>query len=217
MVVEMKTSNQRNHCQRLKLHFNEGKLFKAAPRLLLRFALRLFAGTFLVAMSGVTASAAAPPKAEEERKSTELPEPFNPAKCKHGDKKYVYWAAGDQVFRFKFDPAVPLRSTAEFGLTGVRLNAKREVPPAPDPTETEGCYLNPMRADGVPYMDKFDAQLFQAIVGRKLQTNLSPIRGFFAVPKNWDVSLNVGQRQWERVQHTCWMRTEPVRNFVCEA
>ena len=163
-------------------------------------------GAALLVASGAMAQVAQPLAPEAKRSHADLPESFNPSRCKHGDKRYVYWAAGDQVFRFKFDPAVPLRSTAESELTGVRLNAKREVPPAPDPTETEGCYRNPLRAGVVPYMDKFDAQLFQSIVGRKLQTSFWAIRELQAVPKNWDASLNLGQLHWQRVQHTCWMR-----------
>lgn len=79
--------------------------------------------------------------------------PFNPTSCKTGDKKYVYWAAKDQVFRFKFDPKEPLYPRG-WWVNDTRLSShwQKEVPPAPMPTEPEGCYGNPLRAGLVPYM-----------------------------------------------------------------
>ena len=76
---------------------------------------------------------------------------------KHGDKKYVYWAAGEQVFRFRFDPAIPLRPLSVYReVAGMHLKAAEEIPPPSDPKELEGCYLNPFRAGNVPYMREFE-------------------------------------------------------------
>ena len=96
------------------------------------------------------------------------PPPFDPATCKEGDKKYVYWAARDQVFRFKYDPKEPLYPLPESQAVGTTLDAKKEVPPAPVPSEPEGCYGNPLRAFSVPYMKTFDAALFRKLMGRDL-------------------------------------------------
>jgi len=96
------------------------------------------------------------------------PPPFDPATCKAGDKNYVYWAARDQVFRFQYNPKEPLYPLPESQAVGTTLKAKREVPPAPVPSEPEGCYGNPLRAFSVPYMQTFVGSLFRKIVGRDL-------------------------------------------------
>jgi hypothetical protein len=181
---------------------------------LLPIPLRIAAGALALFASNSVVMAAAPAQPEAKPSPTDLPEPFNPARCEHGDKKYVYWAAGDQVFRFKFDPMVPLRSTAESELTGVRLNAKRDVPAAPDPTEVEGCFGNPMRAGAVPYMDQYSAALFKSVVGRKLKSNNAILRGFMAVPRDFDLHLPVGKVLWQRVQKDCWLRTPGVHECL---
>ena len=105
------------------------------------------------------------------------PPPFDPVNCKAGDKKYVYWAARDQVFRFKYDPKETLYPLPESQAVGTTLKAKKEVPPAPVPSEPEGCYGNPLRAFSMPYMQTFVGSLFRKVVGRDLG---SAEGGFFA-------------------------------------
>ena len=93
---------------------------------------------------------------------------FNPVNCKTGDKKYVYWAAKDQVFRFKFDPKEPLYPRG-WWVNDARLASawQKVVPPAPMPTEPEGCFGNPLRAGEVPYMNTVAEVEFFRLFGRK--------------------------------------------------
>ena len=93
----------------------------------------------------------------------------DPAKCKPGHGNYVYWAAGDQVFRFKFDPDEPLHPTPDKNEWGnPQVSGREDVPSAPVPSEPMGCYGNPLRAGEVPYVYSFDKRLSNNIFGRKL-------------------------------------------------
>jgi len=94
-------------------------------------------------------------------------EPVNPDRCKSGKKGYIYWAAREHVFAFRFDPTKPVypRSGNPNVVTDVF------IPPAPDPTEPEGCYGNPLRGSDMPYMWDHSAQLFEKMAGRRIQTD----------------------------------------------
>jgi hypothetical protein len=133
--------------------------------------------------------------------------PFNPASCKTGDKKYVYWAAKDQVFRFKFDPKEPLYPRG-WWVNDARLssNWQKEVPPAPMPTEPEGCYGNPLRAGIVPYMQTMAEDELLRLFGRQPKIERSH-SGFFSNSNvtAWNISsesstvnLLVGKDCWQR-------------------
>lgn len=137
-----------------------------------------------------------------------LTDPVNPARCKTGNKAYVYWAAKDQVFRFKYDPKKPLYPFAEKETTGIALEAKLEVPAAPNPSEPEGCYGNPLRAMQVPYMDAFDAQLFQQLAGRKLEFGVRK-RGFYALPTNY-YKFNLEESLFLKSKN-CWQRLSGIQ------
>lgn len=111
------------------------------------------------------------PRANAQRISQEYigtSKPFNPSSCNTGDKKYVYWAAKDQVFRFKFDPKEPLYPRG-WWVNDARLASawQKVVPPAPMPTEAEGCFGNPLRAGEVPYMNTMAEVEFFRLFGRK--------------------------------------------------
>ena len=68
----------------------------------------------------------------------------DPTKCKSGDSKDIYWAAGDKVFRFKFDPNEPLHPLPDKNEWGnVQVSGGEDVPAAPMPSEPLGCYGNP--------------------------------------------------------------------------
>ena len=113
----------------------------------------------------------AAPTANAQRMSQEYigtSKPFNPVSCKTGDKKYVYWAAKDQVFRFKFDPKEPLYPRG-WWVNDARLASswQKVVPPAPMPMEPEGCFGNPLRAGEVPYMNAMAEVEFFRLFGRK--------------------------------------------------
>ncbi len=93
-------------------------------------------------------------------------EPVNPDRCKNGKgrKGYIYWAAGDQTFAFRFNAAIPL-----YPRIGNPLMMPDEfIPPAPEPSEPEGCYGNPLRGSGVPYMWDYSVTTFEKLMGRTL-------------------------------------------------
>ncbi len=133
-------------------------------------ALRLSAfGLTFAAWSALACLFVAAPNANAQRISQEYigaSKPFNPSSCKTGDKKYVYWAAKDQVFRFKFDPKMPLypRGWWEHEIRPPS-HWQKEVPPAPMPSEPEGCFGNPLRAGMVPYMQVIDEAEFLKLFG----------------------------------------------------
>lgn len=111
---------------------------------------------------------------------------FHPARCKGGDRRFVYWAAGDQVFRFRFDPKLPLHARApQDGRDGQRVMGIEHIPPAPDAREPEGCLRNPLRGGAVPYMREHAQDLFRRLAGRELDLR-TPDRflghGYFALP-----------------------------------
>jgi hypothetical protein len=145
--------------------------------------------------------------------AAELSPPVNPAKCKTGDKAYVYWAAKDQVFRFKYDPALPIHPYPESLLTrGMHFDARQEIPPAPDPSEPLGCYGNPLRALQIPYMAAFDAELFQKLAGRKLDRLTAGPRGFYALPTNFYANGDDGKLF--RGSKDCWQRSSGVHECL---
>lgn len=117
-----------------------------------------------------------PPKPRTSRPATSAPpvkygerpngNPFNPERCKTGKKGYVYWAARDQVFKFRYDPTKPVYPrTGNPNVVGME-----DIPPAPVPSEPEGCYGNPLRGGGVPYMRHHGAELFHDLTGREINT-----------------------------------------------
>lgn len=100
-------------------------------------------------------------------KDASEPKPFDPARCKGGEKGYVYWAARDQVFKFRFDPVLPIYPRlGQVSTPGDAVAAgMTEIPPAPDPSAPEGCYSNPLRGGSVPYMNDFSDKLFLTTFG----------------------------------------------------
>jgi hypothetical protein len=110
------------------------------------------------------------------------PKPFDPARCKGGEKGYVYWAARDQVFKFRFDPALPIYPRLGQGSTPGDAVAKgmTEIPPAPDPLAPEGCYGNPLRGSSVPYMEEFSDKLFLTTFGVAKERRISFGNGYSA-------------------------------------
>ena len=143
----------------------------------------------------------------------ELSPPVNPAHCKTGNKAYVYWAAKDQVFRFKYDPALPIHPYPERLLTiGIHFDARQEIPPAPIPSEPLGCYGNPLRALQIPYMDAFEAELFQKLWRRNLVRRAAHISGFDALPTNYyEFSL---QERLFRKSTDCWQRPSGIHECL---
>ena len=100
-------------------------------------------------------------------KEAPQPKPFDPTLCKGGENGYVYWAARDQVFKFRFDPALPLYPRlGRIVMRGEVVAAgMTEIPPAPDPSAPEGCFGNPLRGRSVPYMREFSDKLFLITFG----------------------------------------------------
>lgn len=130
-----------------------------------------------------------PPKPRTSRSATSAPpvkygerpngNPFNPERCKTGKKGYVYWAARDQVFKFRYDPTKPVYPrTGNPDVVGMD-----DIPPAPVPSEPEGCYGNPLRGGGVPYMRHHGAELFRKLAGREIDTTTGRAwsHGYFAL------------------------------------
>jgi hypothetical protein len=56
---------------------------------------------------------------------TSVPLPVDPARCSKGDKKYIYWAAKEQVFRLRFDPDLPVYAIPDRDLSGSCRRDKR--------------------------------------------------------------------------------------------
>ena len=116
----------------------------------------------------------AAPKPKQTPGDTSVPMPVDPARCSKGDKKYIYWAAKEQVFRLPFDRQIPIYAIPDGDLTGQSLRARKEIPPPPDPNEPEGCYGNPLRGLSMPYFQQFSKSLpFE--LGRKCV--LTPAHG----------------------------------------
>lgn len=125
---------------------------------------------------------------ETEKTKNSFRKSFNPKSCKSGDKAYVYWAAGNHVFRFKYNPLWPLYSLSTEGdVAQIYLDAAKEIPYPPNPMEPEGCYLNPLRGGLVPYMQQYDEVLSRKIIGRNIDNLTSRVGflvGYFAIPKD---------------------------------
>ncbi|TWO67780.1 hypothetical protein FN976_25690 [Caenimonas sedimenti] len=110
--------------------------------------------------------------------------PFDPEKCTSGDKRYVYWAARDKVFRFLYRADIPLYPrTGRNGENGIPIPGYMNVPPAPMPQEPEGCFGNPLRGGSVPYMRAFTEESFRRLVGRPLNisSDAAWVHGHFAM------------------------------------
>ena len=156
----------------------------------------------------------AAPDANAQRISQEYigtSKPFNPASCKAGNKKYVYWAAKDQVFRFKFDPKEPLYPRG-WWVNDARLssNRQKEVPPAPMPSEPEGCYGNPLRAGIVPYMQAMAEDELFKLFGRQPKIERSH-SGFSAQGKtNESTRLFESSHKNQLIGKDCWLRSPGV-------
>ena len=135
--------------------------------------------------------------------------PVDPARCKTGDKRFVYWAARDQVFRFRFDPSLPLYPrTGRDGEGGQAVMGYADIPPAAVPGEPEGCEGNPLRGGAVPYMRGHGAALFRRLAGREinLATDARPWgHGYFALPRRLDgQDDNRRYAEWFRGKRACW-------------
>ena len=159
----------------------------------------------------------ATPASEPAAKSSaeKKPEAFNPVHCKSGSKDYVYWAARDNVFRFKFNPAEPIYPIADADRVGLTLHSKGEDPVAPNPNESEGCYGNPLRFGLVPYMSSFDQELFQKITGRKLDTGTAGLRGYTSIPNDRrNTGLNKLIEQWFSESKICWKRASGIDECI---
>lgn len=132
------------------------------------------------------APAAGPAQAATPFSERGVGEPFDPARCRHGSRRHVHWAAGSQVFRFAFNPALPVYARApQDGVGGRAVMGLHEVPPAPDPREPEGCERNPLRGGWVPYMHHHANAVFRQLAGRDLEHDTADRflnNGFFAVP-----------------------------------
>jgi hypothetical protein len=165
----------------------------------------IFLATFFLACT-VQATPVPTPAATSSTKK--LPEAFNPTRCKTGNKSYVYWAAGSQVFQFKYNPTEPIYPIAESDSVGITLDAKREVPPAPNPKEPEGCYGNPLRAGGMPYISTYAGELFHKVTGRKIDIGTAGVRGYGAIPSGLrNTGLNRLAKLWFSESKICWKRT----------
>lgn len=151
--------------------------------------------------------------ANEQTVPENKPEAVNPARCNKGNKAYVYWAAKDQVFRFKYDPAQPIHPYPESLLTiGKHFDALQEIPPAPIPSEPLGCYGNPLRALQVPYINAFEAELFQKLAGRKFDRGVTAVGGFYALPTNYYES-SVEERVFRKATN-CWLRPSGIHECL---
>jgi hypothetical protein len=116
-----------------------------------------------------------PLKPKQAPGDTSVPVPVDPARCAKGDKKYIYWAAKDQVFRFPFDPNLPVYAIPDRDLSGQALRARKEIPPPRDPKEPEGCYGNPLRGLGMPYFTEFAKRVYRNLMGRPQRPSASGI------------------------------------------
>jgi hypothetical protein len=108
---------------------------------------------------------------------TSVPLPVDPARCSKGDKKYIYWAAKEQVFRLRFDPDLPVYAIPDRDLSGQALLARKEIPQPPDPKEPEGCYGNPLRGLAMPYFAVFADRVYQDLFGRPRFRNAMYLSG----------------------------------------
>lgn len=135
-------------------------------------------------------------------------ESFSPSLCKSGDKRFVYWAAGDQVFKFKYNPSIPLQSLPREAAE-VNLNAAKEIPPPPDPTQPAGCYKNPLRAGQVPYMQNFDETLSRRTIGRNIDS-MTPrfgfTTGYFATSREKKYRPSTVNLMLYKKSQLCWER-----------
>jgi hypothetical protein len=144
---------------------------------------------------------------------TGVGQPFDPSQCRHGSRRHVHWAAGSNVFRFPFDPANPVYARApQEGLKGESVPGLREVPPAPDSTEPEGCERNPLRGGGVPYMRQHANALFRQLAGRDLEHDTADRflnNGFFAFPERLRADdRNARNARWFAERKQCVPRAQ---------
>ena len=111
-------------------------------------------------------------------------DPVDPARCKYGDKSYIYWAANKEVFRFKYrtDPRDKTYPMGSYRYSdGTPILSSLEVPPPPDPSEPEGCYLNPIRGGDIPYMNNVIVETFHKVWGRSIGQRTSWAQGQGAI------------------------------------
>ncbi|HSW14959.1 MAG TPA: hypothetical protein VLI06_19085 [Solimonas sp.] len=92
--------------------------------------------------------------------------PFDPATCPPGHGAFVYWAVGEQLFRFPYDPQRPLFSRAARRARGETVPGFESVRAAAAPQLPEGCRGNPLRAGSAPYMQAYSRALFHRQFGR---------------------------------------------------
>ena len=166
----------------------------------------------MTSLSTWAASAPFPSATSSTKKS---PEAFIPGRCKTGDKAYVYWAAGDQVFRFKYNPVEPIYPIVGADRVALNLLYKGETPLAPNPTDPEGCYGNPLRFGLVPYMRTFDQDLFQKLTGRKLNTGTAGVHGYGVMRiDRRNTGLNQLTKKWFIEDKNHWQRTSGIYESV---
>ena len=126
---------------------------------------------------------------------------FDPVACKHREAGYeghIYWAAGKQVFRFRYHASLPIFPMADKDIGVVSGAARKEIPSPPDSTEPEGCYLNPLRAGSVPYMNRFAVDMYERLWGKENFFHGNTwLTSFKAIPIN-DRSPSMRTRYEER-------------------
>jgi len=169
---------------------------------------------FSLAMMPWDVSAASGQAVAEDGRTTELPVPLAPARCKSGDKRFIYWAAGDQVFRFRFDPKIPLHVSQEREQWPAWVATNKEIPPARDPKEPEGCYDNPLRAGNVPYMKGFSEIHFKKVIGRKLDSGGGMTRYYAEERRRQAFPRNLSDKKLLERGHDCWVRNSGVQECL---
>lgn len=181
-------------------------------------AIGLIAFVLLVFHPGVSISSEKLQTAEakrQEEKSQPVRQLIDPAQCKRGDKRYIYWAAGDQVFRFRYDPKIPLYLFPEREKWPAWQATNKEIPPARDPKELEGCYDNPLRSGNVPYMKEFSEIHFKKVFGRKLDSGTAGMTRYYAEERKRQAYLrNLSDKKLLESGHDCWVRNSGVKECL---
>lgn len=171
--------------------------------------------SLVILVLGFSVPAAAAPEPAAKASTEKLPEAFSPARCKTGSKDYVYWAAGDQVFRFKYNPEEPIYLTADAEKAAPNLRAKGPPASAPHPAEPQGCYGNPLRLGPVPYMRTFDQELFRNITGRRLDVDTAAQHGYFSIRNNQrDSNMGGLAKKWFLENKNHWQRASGIYESV---
>ncbi|NLR74625.1 hypothetical protein [Leeia aquatica] len=140
---------------------------------------------------------------------------IDPRNCRTGDKGFIYWAAADQVFRFKYKADEPIYPVDDF------MNdwQKGKYLPAPDPREPKGCYGNPIRFVSVPYIYSFEETLFKKIAGRDFVTESTGVHQYDAIPQrnlNGDSYKDLFKKAYSESKQ-CWRRASGIYECLRES